>query len=756
MGTRDRRPFLLRPGDRLAGYEIDDVLGVGGMATVYEATQSSLRRRVALKVLDPRLAEDDAFRERFRHEGAHLAALDHPSIVPVYDSGEDDGRLYLAMRLVDGETLADRMRSGGLSADEVVGITEQIASALDAAHAEGILHRDVKPQNVLLAGDRAFLADFGVAKSAAAATMTGTGGFLGSVHYAAPEQIRGQALGPPTDVYALAAMAYECLAGRPPFDRESEVGVIHGHLEEAPPALPGRGGRAMRDVGAVLAAGLAKVPDERPGSAGAFAAQLHRAVDRLGASERGRRPAFGDPLAERRPVATGAARANGAAGGSSAPTAGVTFVGEAATPGQGDRDAARAETVDLPADGQVRHMTVADRRTRFVPRAVAAGERRSRAATIAAVVLLVVAAGAAAALVLVRGPSETALTAGPFRLTVPGEVRVQRATAGAFAGLPATPGDSVSTGARGRVQVSLGMLGAGHALRLSEGGSPATVVTVEDRIGWSWPAATNDGRTSEVLVFPGAAKGAPAALVACAWPASFDGGDEVCQTAAAGLQGGGGRLTAAAAGAEQERLRKLVAALRSARSRALPRISASRATAARRLAKVHTEAEDALRALAADHPWDAGLVATAAVSAKAVADDLARLASAAPKYDRTADRRARAALDRHDLALRRTVGAIADRRPSPKGGAEVPRLRPLDATALRPKPEPRPTRAAVTSAPVVTATPPVAGSSGRAGGAASGASGGSSSGRTSSGGSSKGGGGGGGGETVVVPPSETG
>jgi serine/threonine protein kinase len=163
---------VLARGDKLGGYEIEDIIGFGGMAIVYRAQQTSLGRPVALKVLAPQLSGDAAFRERFRREGHHVAGLDHPHVLTVYDSGEIDGRLYLAMRLVDGGTLADKMQTGGLSADDTLAILEAIAGALDAAHAAGVVHRDVKPQNILIdRNERPFLADFGVAKGGGSATV---------------------------------------------------------------------------------------------------------------------------------------------------------------------------------------------------------------------------------------------------------------------------------------------------------------------------------------------------------------------------------------------------------------------------------------------------------------------------------------------------------------------------------------------------------------------------------------------------------
>jgi serine/threonine protein kinase len=264
------------------------------MAVVYRAKQLSLGRRVALKVLNPRLAADLTFRERFRREGALVAALDHPNVIPVYDFGEADGRLYLAMRLVDGVTLADRMIDAPLSATEALDVIKHVASALDATHDAGLLHRDIKPQNILLSHAGAvYLADFGVAKMAGSPDLTHTGGFLGSVTYVSPEHIRGNAVGPPADVYALATVAYECLAGRTPFRRDTEAGVIHAHLSDPPAPLEAGGDPSAAAVTRVLMDGLAKDPADRTQSAGAFSSALATALDGLSPELRSRRPGFG-------------------------------------------------------------------------------------------------------------------------------------------------------------------------------------------------------------------------------------------------------------------------------------------------------------------------------------------------------------------------------------------------------------------------------------------------------------------------------
>jgi serine/threonine protein kinase len=263
-----------RIGTEIAGYRIEAVLGRGGMSVVYLATQDFPKRKVALKLLAPELAEDQGFRERFIRESNAAASLDHPNVIPIYGAGEDRGVMWIAMRYVEGENLAHLMaESGPLSPERTVHIVDQVAQALDAAHRRGLIHRDVKPGNVMLAeGDHAYLTDFGITKRREAGTdFTKTGQFLGSVDYAAPEQIRGEPVDGRADVYSLGCILYECLVGEPPFPREAEVAVLYAHLNEPPPRPTAHRSELPAGIDDVVATALEKRADRRYASAGELA-----------------------------------------------------------------------------------------------------------------------------------------------------------------------------------------------------------------------------------------------------------------------------------------------------------------------------------------------------------------------------------------------------------------------------------------------------------------------------------------------------
>jgi tRNA A-37 threonylcarbamoyl transferase component Bud32 len=262
----------LQAGYELAGYRIVSQLARGGFSTVYLVRDLGLHRRVAVKVLAPELAADARFRQRFLRESQVAASLDHPNIVPIYDAGEAEGLLFIAMRYVEGTDLGTLLSSEGpLELARVLALLGPIADALDTAHQQGLVHRDVKPGNVLIghAGGRehAYLADFGLTKNVSSLTgLTATGQFLGTVDYMAPEQIEGRPVTAATDVYSLGCVLFECLSGHPPFERETEAAVLWGHMQEAPPPL----GQPALDP--VFAKALAKEPAQRFETCGAFVA----------------------------------------------------------------------------------------------------------------------------------------------------------------------------------------------------------------------------------------------------------------------------------------------------------------------------------------------------------------------------------------------------------------------------------------------------------------------------------------------------
>jgi serine/threonine protein kinase len=259
--------FDLRPGDEVAGHRLERIIGRGGMSIVYLAEHLRLGRRVAFKVLAPQFAEDPGFRQRFIRESRTAAALDHPNIVTVYDAGEFDGLLYISMRYVEGSDLSRVLSEGGaVEPWRTLTIVSQVGSALDAAHAEGLVHRDVKPGNILLSQpgtplERAFLSDFGVTKRMTTSeALTRTGQFVGTVDYVAPEQILGGSVDGRTDVYSLGCVLYQCLSGQIPFPRPTDVATIYAHLHDETPVLPDG---AFPGMDPVITRALAKDKEDR-------------------------------------------------------------------------------------------------------------------------------------------------------------------------------------------------------------------------------------------------------------------------------------------------------------------------------------------------------------------------------------------------------------------------------------------------------------------------------------------------------------
>jgi serine/threonine protein kinase len=285
------QPPVLEEGTEVSRYRVQTLVARGGMGLVYRARDLRLDRPVALKVLSPELSDDERFRERFVRESRLAAAVDHPNVIPVYEADDWHGLLYLAMRFVDGVDLHTVLATGGrMEPAAALPILTQAAEALDAAHRLGLVHRDVKPGNFMLAGASAdhvppgthvYLTDFGLTKRATSVSgLTRTGQFLGSLHYVAPEQIKGEDVDARTDIYALACVAFEMLAGRPPFDPEGEAGLLWAHMSEPPPALTAVRPDLPPSVDDVLARAMAKERADRPATCAEFVSALRWALTR--------------------------------------------------------------------------------------------------------------------------------------------------------------------------------------------------------------------------------------------------------------------------------------------------------------------------------------------------------------------------------------------------------------------------------------------------------------------------------------------
>jgi ABC-type branched-subunit amino acid transport system substrate-binding protein/streptogramin lyase/predicted Ser/Thr protein kinase len=282
----------LGPGSTFAGYRVESLLGRGGMGVLYRATDLSLDRPVALKLIAPELAEDERFRSRFLKEPRLAAALDHPHVVPIYEAGEHEGQLFLAMRYVEGSDLKSVLEhEGKLAPERALAVLAQVADALDAAHRRGLVHRDVKPANVLLDEDRhAYLTDFGVSKQLGGLS-TDTGRVVGTLDYLAPEQIRGEKVDGRADCYALACVLYECLDGAPPFRHETEAQTLWAHMQEPPPGVPG-----YPELDPVLRRGLDKEKEGRYASCGELVAAASSALGFEPPARRARRLRVGRRL----------------------------------------------------------------------------------------------------------------------------------------------------------------------------------------------------------------------------------------------------------------------------------------------------------------------------------------------------------------------------------------------------------------------------------------------------------------------------
>lgn len=274
-----------RLGTRFGPYELKSLIGVGGMGEVYRAYDTAKERTVAIKLLRPDMAADPNFQERFRRESRVAARLQEPHVIPVHDFGDIDGVLYIDMRLVEGASLKELLRTDGpLPPTRAVSIITQVAAALDAAHSNGLVHRDIKPENVLLNHDDfAYLVDFGIAHGGGEATVTKTGLVIGSCAYMAPERISGERGGPASDIYSLTCLLYECLSGRAPYD-SGDLREVMGAQLFSPPPRPSIMRRGIsRAFDEVIARGMAKRPSDRFATAGELAKAAAAATEHVAA-----------------------------------------------------------------------------------------------------------------------------------------------------------------------------------------------------------------------------------------------------------------------------------------------------------------------------------------------------------------------------------------------------------------------------------------------------------------------------------------
>jgi serine/threonine-protein kinase len=516
---------MLGPGTEIGGYKIERLLGRGGMGEVYEAVQMGLGRPVALKVLNAGLIGDEEFRDRFRREGRLQATLEHPNVVTVYEAGESAEGLFLAMRLIDGPTLKQLIGAGGLDPERTMTLLTPIADALDTAHESGLVHRDVKPQNILVgAAGTPYLADFGLTRGAGATGLTRSGLIVGTADYISPEQVKGEPAGPASDVYAFTAVLYECLTGTVPYDLDSGAAVLYAHVHDDPPSLEGQGLPA--GVGEAIAAGMAKDPARRAESCGE--------VIGLAGVALGQTPA------------RGARRAGGSTAIAAAPA-------EAATgPGPGSRRGGTAPTKALRP---------------LAPLTAVVGVG-VLAAVAAAALLIGHGAGASSPPGLdtvVAGPTVAFHAPGDWEPTVgdsdaPPGMELQGAVSAGPAAEPLTGVTAGTTDATGRLLLPAGFVGR------VEGGLPTPdPVDLGELEALRYRGLRLRGSPQELTVYAAPATSGVATLV-CASPAAGSGPEEACEAVARTLVLSRGKpLPLAPSAATEHRLAAVVTALNVAR-----------------------------------------------------------------------------------------------------------------------------------------------------------------------------------------------
>lgn len=646
---------MLQQGATLAGYRIESIAGIGGMGVVYRATQLSLDRPVALKVLSSTLVGNRSFRERFRREGRHAAALEHPNIIPVYEAGESNGLMFIAMRLVDGPTLADLMHKHEVTGRDTLRIIGAIASALDAAHDAGLVHRDVKPQNILLtSGGHPYLADFGITKGSAAGGLTRTGDFVGSLSYVAPEQMDGADVGPASDIYSLAAVLFQCLTGALPYERETDAALMHAHLFAPPPTVSDLGPGIPSELDEVFARGLAKGPAERYETGGEMVAACAAVLEELPPSVLDQAPAL---VPDAVPPAADLDPDEAAYGQPLVP------------------ELEQAQPLAVPM-GDVDHLTAADRQrdggatpapvSEPARSSTSSGARKGRWALALAGALLLLAPVAGYAIAGGGGsdaPAAKQVTAGSVRLKAdaawkPGE--------GSVPGLKLEAPVTLQNGSgvvltAGRLSApASGLDPTGKAFRATLPGAKPTTVRVGERSAVRYAGKQTAGGAAWVVLLP---DDRGWTTVACRSAAPDAPLEKACAPVAATLATPGARAaqpspdkaTAAAITATLTALNKTQAQAKDDLRSKGPK---TRAAAAR-------DAAAANRRAAADisgaevRPQDKVLVAALAAALRRQATAFEQLATAATRKDRAAYNRARKRVARAERDVERALAGLS-------------------------------------------------------------------------------------------------
>ena len=625
------------------------------MGVVYRATQLSLNRSVALKILSSDLGDDEGFRERFRREGLLQAAIDHPHIVTVYDTGETEHGLFLAMRMVRGPTLKDMIVGRELDPERTLRILSQVAEALDTAHDVGLTHRDIKPQNILIGSrDHAYLADFGLTKAPdEAGRLTATGQFVGTIDYVSPEQIQGEPATERSDIYALTGVLFECLTGSVPYAKPAEAQVVYAHIAEPPPQPTAHRPELPQAIDDVVAKGMAKEPNERYASAGEL---LDAAKVAFGQAV-GAGPAA--------PTSEGAGQGNGAS----------TRPSDTARP---PGDIAGGVTAASPVQGAPTVPAHVPRAERTVPSSVEAPER-AKPVPIAAIAAVLAVIGAIAGYALGgSGGSEgetadlgNSASAGSLALSFPdGWKRAARPPEVEGLGLtqpmvlvpPRPAGARLEAGQTDGVGPTL--LPPAFLARLKSPPSRDDAVRLGSLQAYRYKGLVPEGSGDRITVYVAPTTEGVATVACAAGPSGAADFASECEEVAGTLELTGGKPLdlgprgdyAKPAGAA---LKRLDAAAGPARRRLrAARTPSAQASAAAALQRIYARAGRELSA-APVGPYERGANSQAVAALRRIAAGYQRAAGAARRGDRGAYASAGRSVRRGGTALRRALAALA-------------------------------------------------------------------------------------------------